>query len=189
MAAEAYVKLAAGDRRRGATLLTRALAEDPDEPNAPQWRADLKRLKKRWSLDAWVLLRDGGATNVATAAPVLGGGQSGSTLAYTFDPLAKQPVSLLGRLSIASVGKAFRNARYDPGTQQYALGLAWRPVPWAQLSAERLIAGGYLARNAFAVRAAAGGRQSLELSADWRFRVAGNSLPGSGPAVTLVTRY
>ncbi len=267
LAAQAYVRLAAGDRRGGAALLTQALAEDPDEPNASQWRADLKRLKKRWSLEAWVLLRDGGTTNVATAAPVLGGGQAGSTLAYTINPLAKQPVSLVGRLSVASVGRAFRSTQYDPGTQQYALGVAWRPLPWAQLSAERLIAGGYLARNAFAVRAAAGGggawgpvdwraygetgvigparpdyyagglaragwrlpswsrfhwsvgagtwgsvdagaftawrldagpslaadftlgRQTLELSADWRFRVAGNTLPGSGPAVTLVTRY
>jgi hypothetical protein len=32
-------------------------------------------------------------------------------------------------------------------------------------------------------------RTSLELSADWRFRVAGGAFPGSGPAVTLSTGF
>ena len=33
------------------------------------------------------------------------------------------------------------------------------------------------------------GKASVELSADWRFQVAGNALPGSGPALTLSTGF
>jgi hypothetical protein len=33
------------------------------------------------------------------------------------------------------------------------------------------------------------GQFRLETSFDWRFRVAGGALPGSGPALTLVARY
>ena len=33
------------------------------------------------------------------------------------------------------------------------------------------------------------GKASLRLSADWRFRIAGNASPGDGPALTLSTAF
>jgi hypothetical protein len=33
------------------------------------------------------------------------------------------------------------------------------------------------------------GTANASLSADWRFRVAGNARPGSGPALTLATDF
>ncbi len=33
------------------------------------------------------------------------------------------------------------------------------------------------------------GKVSVDVAADWRFRVAGNAVPGSGPALTLSTGF
>jgi hypothetical protein len=33
------------------------------------------------------------------------------------------------------------------------------------------------------------GKLSVDIMADWRFRVAGNALPGNGPALTLSTGF
>jgi hypothetical protein len=267
-AAAGYAALATGERRAGAHQLETALALNPAAPNAPLWQADLRALRKHWSFEGWALLRDAGAASAATAAPVLGGGQAGATIGYTLDPLARRPVTIIGRYNVAASGLAFGGGGYDRQTTQFAAGVAWRPNHWATVSAERLIAGGAFARDDWAARLALGGAGAagpidwraygeagiiglergdsyagglaragwrlpapgrlrwsagagawasvqsssgfslwradlgpslaaeipagalrLETSFDWRFRVAGNAAPGSGPALTLVARY
>lgn len=261
-ATAAYAELAKGDRRAAAGLFDMALAAGPD-PRDAQWKAERKRLTKRWSGEAFSLLRDPGtAGSVGPAAlPVLGGGQSGASIAYTFAPLAKRPVSLTARVNSATGG----GNGADPASTQAAVGVRWQVVPAVSLYAERLIAIGADARNDWQLRVAGGGtgkkgrlrwngygeagviaggdvfagaqgfggvpvfrlknsdvlagagawgsyqtgtpdasaidlgpsvatrlplgRWSLDMSADYRFRVAGNALPGSGPALTIATRF
>ncbi|PZN93215.1 MAG: hypothetical protein DCF31_13465, partial [Alphaproteobacteria bacterium] len=232
----------------------RPTSAGPD-PRAAQWQRDRRALARRWSADAYVLLRDGGIAGPA-ASPVLGGGQSGASLAWTLDPLARRPVAIVARSNAAND---------DPQSAQAALGLRWRPLPGVTVAAERLFAIGSNARSDWTLRVAAGadGRRgpvrwhgygeagvlgngdiyaggqartllplarlggadvaigpaawaslqtgdfttgrvdlvptivataplaglAVELSADWRFRVAGNAEPGSGPALTVSTRF
>jgi hypothetical protein len=261
-ATAAYAELARGDRRAAAGLFDMALAAGPD-PRDAQWKAERRRLTRRWSGEAFSLLRDPGTPgSIGPAAlPVLGGGQSGASIAYTFAPLAKRPVSLTARLNSATGG----GNGADPASTQAAVGLKWQVVPAVSVYAERLIAIGADARNDWQLRVAGGGtgkkgrlrwtgygeagviaggdvfagaqgfggmpvfriksndvlagagawgsyqtgtpdasmldlgpsvatrlplgRWSLDMSADYRFRVAGNALPGSGPALTIATRF
>ena len=254
LASRAYAHLAEGDRRAAARLFDAALAAGPD-PRSPQWQRERDRLGRHWSVDAYALFRDGGGAGPA-ASPVLGGGQTGTSIAWTVDPLARRPLALIGRINAAND---------DPQSTQAAVGLRWRPLRDVSISAERLVAVGATARNDWTLRVAAGaqgrrglaewsgygeagalgngelyaggqarallrlanigrlrihtgpgawasiqtgvmttdrvdigpsfvtraplGRMSLELSADWRFRVAGNAEPGSGPAVTISTQF
>lgn len=263
LAAQAYARLAAGDRRRAARLFDAALAAGPDA-RAGQWRAERRRLGRRWSGGVFSLLRDAGDAGnsgiAGAATPVLGGGQTGATLAFAIDPLARRPVALVARVN-AAIGAG---AALDRRSAQGAIGVRWQLLPQASLSAERLIALGADARDDWVVRLAAGGAArhgrievtgygeagviangdvfagaqgravgralvgpvalsagaggwasvqaagtttarvdvgptlaaslplgtaTLEVSADWRFRVAGNAAPGSGPVVTLSTRF
>ncbi|WP_426169159.1 hypothetical protein [Sandarakinorhabdus sp. DWP1-3-1] len=254
LATAAYARLAADDRRAAARLFDAALVAGPD-PRAGQWQRDRRALSRRWSADAYALLRDGGIAGPA-ASPVLGGGQSGVSLAWTLDPLARRPLAIVARSNAAND---------DPQSAQAALGLRWRPLPGISIAAERLFAIGSTARSDWTLRIAAGadgqrgrlrwrgygeagvlgngdiytggqartvlplarfgpadlaigpagwaslqtgdfttGRFDLgptivattpvagfavEVSADWRFRVAGNADPGSGPALTVSTRF
>ncbi len=254
MASQAYARLAAGDRRGAARLFDAAIAAGPD-PRAAQWQRDRAALSRRWSGEAYALLRDGGTAGPA-ASPVLGGGQSGAGLAWTIDPLARRPLAIVARTNAASD---------DPESAQAAIGVRWRPLPGISISAERLIAIGAVARNEWTLRLAAGaeGKQgpinwngygeagvlgngdvfaggqaravlplarigrlrigagpggwasiqtggittsrvdigpslvastpigsfAVDVAADWRFRVAGNAEPGSGPALTVSTRF
>ena len=253
LAALAYARLAAGDRRAAARLFDAALASGAD-PRAARWRQDRDTLGHHWSGGAYTFIRDAGATG-PTASPVLGGGQSGASLAYTIDPLARRPLAIVARL----------NAATDPASRQAAAGLQWHVRTGISISAERLIAIGREARNDWTMRIAAGaqrrrgparysaygeagilgngdiyagaqtraavaiarvgriaidagpggwaslqtggtaihrvdigpsiaarielGRASFDLAADWRFRIAGNAAPRSGPALTLSTRF
>jgi hypothetical protein len=263
LATAAYARLAAGDRRGAVALFDTALASDPvpgDAKLRPAWTAERRRLVRRWSADAYTLFRESGPAGPA-ASPVLGGGQSGGTLAWTYDPLARRPLALVARYNAASLG-----GRIDPATGQAAFGVRWQPVTGVSISAERLVSAGVFARDDWALRVAGGaegkrgrtlwsgygeagvlgagdvfaggqvragvpvlrigklsaiagpggwaslqhgsgvtsgrfdlgpsllvrapiGRASVELSADWRFQLAGNALPGSGPALTLSTGF
>ncbi len=254
MASQAYARLAAGDRRGAARLFDAAIAAGPD-PRAAQWQRDRQALSRRWSGEAYALLRDGGTAGPA-ASPVLGGGQSGASLAWTLDPLARRPLAIVARSNAASD---------DAESAQAAIGVRWRPLAGVSISAERLIAIGATARNDWTLRIAAGadGKQgpvgwngygeagvlgngdiyaggqarallplahvgrirlsagpggwasiqtggvttsrvdvgpslvasapigsfAVDVAADWRFRVAGNAEPGSGPALTVSTRF
>lgn len=263
LATAAYARLAAGDRRMAVALFDAALATEPAPGDAalrPLWTAERRRLLRRWSGDAYTLLRDLGPAGPA-ASPVLGGGQSGGTLAWTLDPLARRPLALVARYNAASLGGSI-----DPATGQAAFGVRWRPLKGVSISAERLIATGVFARNDWTLRLAGGaegkqgpvlwsgygeagalaagdvfaggqlragvpvvrlgkaslvggagswasiqtgsgftngrvdvgptlllraplGKVAIDVAADWRFRVAGNALPGSGPAVTISTGF
>ena len=262
LATQAYSALAKGDRRGADRAFRDALVLEPDAPNAATWRAEDRRLRRRWSGQAWSLLRDGGGS-LAAASPVLGGGQSGANIGYTLNPLSRRPLALVARAAVPNTGGYARPI----DVAQFALGVEWQPVRGVRLSAERLIAGGAYARNDFALRLGAGasgerarlawsgygeagvigltrgdayaggearagwhgpalgpltwtagggvwgsaqwaggwstrfdagptlavrlplGRASLTAAADYRFRLAGNALPGSGPAVTLSTAF
>ncbi len=263
LATAAYARLAAGDRRGAVALFDAALASEPAPADAalrPLWTAERRRLVRRWSGDAYTLLRDPGPAGPA-ASPVLGGGQSGGTLAWTPNPLARRPLAVVARYNAASLGGSV-----DPATGQAAFGVRWRPVTGVSISAERLVATGALARDDWALRIAGGadgkkgrvlwsgygeagvlgagdvfagaqlragmpvvqlgklafvagpgtwaslqrgsgftsgrvdigptlllrapmGKLSVDIMADWRFRVAGNALPGNGPALTLSTGF
>lgn len=262
LATAAYAALTRNDRRSAARDFDAAVAADPAAANAPLWQAERRRLGRRWSGQAWTLLRDGGGT-LAAASPVLGGGQSGANLGYILDPLAKRPLALVARVAVPNSSGSVRPI----DVTQFALGVEWQPVRGVRVSAERLIAGGPYARNDFALRLGGGasgerarlawsgygeagviglkrgdayaggeaklgwhgpalgrfdwtagggvwgsaqwaggwstrldagptlairlplGRASLTAAADYRFRLAGNALPGSGPAVTLSTAF
>lgn len=258
LATAAYAHLARRERRNAARGFAAATAADPNATGAPEWRAELKRLRQRWSGDAYILVRGAGPAGLGVA-PLLGGGQSGATLAYTPDPLARRPLAIVGRATVAHEGAEFGIAGIDRGSLQAALGLRWQVVPGASLTAERLIAAGSSARDAWVLRAAGGvvrkvgaialdayaeagivgarrrdsfasaqARATLPLPAgfdagagtwasaqnatttvyrldagptigwrvgpltaraDWRFRVAGDAAPGSGPALTLSAAF
>lgn len=258
----AYAALATGDRRAAAQLFARALAAGPD-PRAAAWQRARRQLLRRWAGDAWTLLRDPGPVGPA-ASPVLGGGQSGASVAYTIDPLARRPLAVVARLTAASDGDG---APVTASTQA-GFGLRWRPRPGLSLSAERLVAVGRDASDDWTLRVAGGGTRrrgrlaldgyaeagalakgplyaggqmrlardllkddgatlaigvgawgsvqgdrrggttlgrfdlgpaaalqlpigatSLTIAADWRFRLAGNAAPGSGPSLTVAVAF
>jgi hypothetical protein len=268
LATAAYARLAAGDRREAAALFDAALAtpaDGSDEQQRALWTAERRRLGKRWRGEIYSLFRDGGQVG-PTASPVLGGGQTGINIGWTYDPLARRPVTAIARFNTASTGAGSSDSR----TSQAAFGLQWQPVKGVTVAAERLVRIGEFARNDWNFRVAGGdegrigrvvwngygeagvlgsgdlygGAQlrggvpvwrlkratlvagagawggvqtvrfrdgsfalgrvdvgptlvlrspvastSVELSADWRFRVAGGAFPGSGPAVTLSTGF
>lgn len=258
LAATAYAALARRDRRAAARGFDAALAADPAAANAAAWRAEVQRLRRQWSGDAYVLVRGAGPTGLGVA-PLLGGGQSGATLAFTPDPLARRPIAVVARAVVAHEGADFGIAGIDRGSLQTALGVRWQVMRGASLTAERLIAGGSAARDAWVLRGAGGvarkigpvaldayaeagvvgarrrdsfasaqARATLPLPAgfdagggvwasvqdaattvhrvdagptigwrygplsaraDWRFRVAGDAAPGSGPALTLSAAF
>ena len=261
-ATAAYAELAKGNRRAAVGLFDMALAAGPD-PRDAQWKAERKRLTRHWSGDVFSVLRDPGTPGTVgpAAQPLLGGGQSGASIAYAFNPLAKRPISLTARFNSATGG----GNGADPASTQAAVGLRWQVVPAMSIYAERLIAIGADARNDWQLRVAGGGngqrgrwrwngygeagviaggdvfagaqgfgglrvirlrtsdivagagawgsyqtgtpdasaldlgpsvatnlpigRWSIAMSADYRFRVAGNALPGSGPALTIATTF
>ena len=238
LATAAYARLAAGDRRGAVALFDAALASESAPADAalrPLWTAERRRLVRRWSGEAYTLLRDPGPAGPA-ASPVLGGSQSGGTLSWTPAPLARRPLAIVARYNAASLGGSV-----DPATGQAAFGVRWRPVAggaegkkgsvqWSgygeagALGAGDVFAGVQLRAGVpvvqlgkFAFVAGPGswaslqhgngftsgridvgptlllrapmGKLSVDIMADWRFRVAGNALPGSGPALTLSTGF
>lgn len=255
LATAAYARLAVADRRGADALFTAALAAAAghDVPQAGDWMRAQRQLRRRWSGDAYTFLRDSGLAGPA-ASPVLGGGQSGASLAYSLDPLARRPLAVFGRLYAAHDAAA----SIDPASAQAAVGLRWQLRPGVSIAAERLIAIGAATSGDWNLRLAAGGARrvgplaidgygeagvrgngdvyaggeaharapigtigvvqlaagpglwgsvqsagttvarldlgagitaqlpaGVVISGDWRWRVAGNAAPGSGPAVTV----
>ncbi|MCA3256111.1 MAG: hypothetical protein INF91_10900 [Alphaproteobacteria bacterium] len=99
----------------------------------------------RWSLSVWSLVRASGLVGPGVS-PVLGGGQSGLTLAFA--PDRNRPLALIARLTAPHRGTA--------AGAQAALGLRWRPIAEVTLDAERLLPLGPAARDAWTLRAAGG---------------------------------
>jgi hypothetical protein len=160
LATRGYAQLKAGDRRAAAQSFSRALALDPEAEQATAWAAEVRRLTRRWAISAYSLSREGTSDPLA-AAPVLGGGQAGVAVAYTFDPLARRPVSAFARM----VSAAAPDGTLDPDTAEAAIGLRWRPFPKAPLAldAERRFAIGIFARDAWAARVSGGGGGRTQL--------------------------
>jgi hypothetical protein len=258
IATRAYARLAAGDRRGAAADFAEAIAiADSADPLRENWQRERDRLNRRWSGDAFALFRDAGSSAPA-ASPVLGGGQSGASLAYALDPLARRPLALFGRLYAAHDSRS----RIDGSTAQAAIGLRWQAAPGLSVAAERLIALGGATTGDWNLRLAGGGERrrgrlvlagygeagvrgngdayaggqtsamtdiastgrlvfsagpgvwgsiqaaettvsrldigiglaarlpvGVAIAADWRWRIAGNADPGSGPAVTLSAAF
>ena len=162
LATAAYARLAAQDKRGAATLFDAALAADaqaqaPDS-RAKDWAAARKALGRRWSGEAYALLRNAGTTPLgAAASPVLGGSQSGGNLAYTFNPLDRRPIAITARLNAATDAAG----RTDPRTAQAAIGVRWQALRQLSISAERLVSAGELARDDWTLRLAAGSDGAL----------------------------
>lgn len=149
IAEAAYAALRAGNRRAGAHALDRAIAAGATDPRVDQWRADRALLGRRWSGDAYALLGRGGRGAGLAGAPQLGGSQIGARLGWRLDPLARQPVDVVARAA-TPVGRTA-----DRGTQA-AIGIEWRPLPGLAVAAERAIAIGADARNAWIARVSGG---------------------------------
>ncbi|TFU03025.1 hypothetical protein EUV02_07420 [Polymorphobacter arshaanensis] len=93
VAQQAYDSLATGDRRAAAQGFDTAAALAPDDSRAAAWSREAARLGRRWSGSAYIFARGAGPPGFASAA-LLGGGQSGATLAFTPSPLAARPLAL-----------------------------------------------------------------------------------------------
>lgn len=162
VATSGYAALKAGDRRQAALLLAQAARMAPDAPGAAQWEADARQLTRRWSVGGYVLSRGGGASDPLAASPVLGGGQAGAAVGYTFNPLSGSRISAIGRITAA----AGRNGGLDGETTEAALGLRWQPlrsVPVA-VDVERRFALGVYSRNAWAARISGGDTHDVKLA-------------------------
>ncbi len=150
LAAAAYARLAAGDRRGAVHLFDAALAGN--DARAGVWRRQRDALVRRWSGSAYSIVRAAGSAGL-TAEPILGGSQSGAAIAFAPDPLAPRPLALTLR---AAAGHD------DAGRSAYgAAGVEWRPFAGVTLAAERRIALGPAAHGAWSLRLAAGGERRV----------------------------
>lgn len=153
LADQGYARLRAGDRKAAEALLARALAAAPGDPRASGWAADRRILTRQWSRDGYVLVRRGDAPALLGTTPTLGGSQTGGRLAYNFNPLSDQRVTLSGRVYQPLV-------RHSGGARaaQAVAGLELQPsrnVP-VSIAVDRYVALGEKARNAWALRLSGG---------------------------------
>jgi len=243
----AYIQRAAGKQRGVPSATPPALAKAT--AGAPQ-------SDRRWSVDSWLLLRDGGSDRLLSSAPTYGRSQLGAVLRYRLDPASghRPEAYLRGSAALAGVNEreiaAGLSARPVPGvplrvaaelrgsdtgtdSELRPAAFAVSELPPLELSpglrAEAYLQAGYVGgryATAFAdgqaridgelardddLRLTAGagawggaqkgsarldigpsaglsfrlGETRGRVSADYRFRVAGNAEPASGPAVTL----
>lgn len=160
LANRGYDALRRGDRRLGTKYLTEAVALDPADPQAAVWMADVRRLTKRWSIAGYTVARKE-STGLATAAsPVLGGGQTAVAVGYTLDPLAKRPLSVMGRLAAASGTRQ----GIDSSTAEAALGVRYQLFEGLAVDVERRFALGTFGRNAWSARVSGGLNRSLDVA-------------------------
>lgn len=154
LATGAYRDLAEGRRREAADGLARAIALDPEAPQASAWSKDLKALTRRLSLGAFALVRNGSAGDPLAASPILGSSVTGASIGYTIDPLARRRVSVFGRFATG----AGPTGSLDPETSEAALGVRLDPFPRASahVAVERRFALGAFARDAWSARVAGG---------------------------------
>lgn len=157
LAEQGYAALQRGDRRLGAKLLSEAALMDPAAPQAAGWIADVRRLTKRWSIAGYTQTRKESAGLPTAASPVLGGGQTAVAVGYTLDPLAKRPVSVMGRLAAASGTRQ----GIDSSTAEAALGLRYQPFSGIAVDVERRFALGTFGRNAWSARVSGGMTKSV----------------------------
>ena len=158
LAAQAYDRLRAGQRRQAAALFDAALALKPD--NA-LWQIDRRALGRRWQVGGYALLREAGiplnqpGTGLPgfAASPVLGGGQVGASVAFLPDPYARRPLALTVRANVAADVRGVQGE-----AAQMALGVRQTLLTGISLSIERLVPLGAGMRGAFTARLAAGGR-------------------------------
>lgn len=155
-----YRALAAGERRAAADAFKVALTMAPDHPSAPLWRVERARLTKRVTGEFYAILRDPGRPgSLAASRPVLGGGASGASFAFTPKPLARRPLSFFARSYVPNRTLS----QPDDAAGQAAVGVSWKPfarLP-VTVSAEQLIALGPRARDDFSVRVGGGGERRL----------------------------
>ncbi len=159
LATAAYARLAAGDRRGAARLFDAALTGD--DSRAAAWQRQRDALTRRWSGSAYSIIRGAGPVGL-TGEPVLGGGQSGGSIAFTPDPLSPRPVAATLRGSVA----------HDDGGRSafVAAGIQWHPVTGVTLAAERLIGVGRTGPHAWTARLAAGTDRAI---GQWRLTAYG----------------
>ena len=160
-ATAAYDRLRSGQKREALRLFEAALAATADtpDPRAKAWAKEAAALRRRWSGQAFALLREAGvdpATGIATG-PLLGASQSGFAIAYTPNPLARRPLSATARVNAATDAQG----RTDPRTVQAAFGVRWQATPGIALSAERLVSLGELARDDWLLRLSGGANRRL----------------------------
>lgn len=154
VATKGYAALSAGDRRRAVQLLETAIRMDPGAQQAENWRTDVRRLTKRWSVSAYTLSRGAGTGDALAASPVLGASQSGAMFTYTLDPLARRRISAIARITAATG----LDGGIDSDTAEAAIGLRAQPfanIPVA-LDVERRIPLGYYGRKAWSARISGG---------------------------------
>jgi hypothetical protein len=154
LATGAYQALAAGRRREAADGLSRAIALDPEAPQASAWSKDLKSLTRHLSLGAFALVRNGSAGDPLAASPILGSSVTGASIGYTLDPLARRRIAIIGRFATG----AGPTGSLDPETSEAAIGVQLSPIPRANahVAVERRFALGEFARNAWSARIAGG---------------------------------
>jgi hypothetical protein len=107
------------------------------------------RENRRWSMDVWALVRNGGSQNSLANYGQLGASQVGMRLQYDLTPGRDSRVALYSRLS---------RALESPYAPEAALGVTYRPkrsLP-LDIAIERRISLGIGARNAFAIIGATG---------------------------------
>jgi len=160
VAQQAYDSLATGDRRAAAQGFEVAAALAPDDPRAAAWATEAARLGRRWSGSAYIFARGAGPPGFASAA-LLGGGQSGATLAFTPSPLAARPLALTLRGAVAHDGIGI-----DDNSAQGALGLRWQFMPGLALAGEWLVSSGDSAPSGWTARLS-GGASGQVGKLDW----------------------
>lgn len=186
LATAGYDRLQRGEKREALRLFEAALASDDAEnpdPRRAQWQSQAKALKRRWSGEAFALVRNSPvdpATGFATG-PLLGASQSGAALGYTVNPLARRRLTVTARLNAATDAAG----RTDPRTAQAAFGVRYQLRPALAVSAERLVSLGEAARDDWLIRLSSGiTRQTPVVGQNLRFDAYGEvNLLGNGDAL------
>jgi hypothetical protein len=97
-----------------------------------------------------------------------------------------------GEAGVLGAGDVFAGAQLRAGMPVVQLGkLAFvaGPGTWASLQRGSGFTSGRVDIGPTLLLRAPMGKLSVDIMADWRFRVAGNALPGNGPALTLSTGF
>lgn len=86
--------------------LAQAARAESSAPVVAPWMPDTKRREaRRWSLDSWILLREGGAASRLTGpGPSYGASQEGAVIRYRLGELGGRPVSAYARFAKALSG-------------------------------------------------------------------------------------